>query len=129
MTGVDVAATGFALGFDRTLEAAEELGLVPTLPVSTKVLVTIFSEELLDKSISAIKLLREKNIPSEIYPNATKKLDKQIKYADKKGIPYVLIIGPDEAKNNNVTLKNLESKTQETLAINEACEKFVNSSE
>jgi len=47
------------------------------------------------------------------------KLDKQLKYADKKGIPYVVIIGPDEAKKNIVKLKNMKTGEQTELNIDE----------
>jgi histidyl-tRNA synthetase len=50
-----------------------------------------------------------------LYPDVVK-LEKQLKYADQKGIPYVVIIGPDEAAGNNVLLKNLDEKTQEVIS-------------
>ncbi|PJC28150.1 histidine--tRNA ligase, partial [Candidatus Shapirobacteria bacterium CG_4_9_14_0_2_um_filter_39_11] len=43
------------------------------------------------------------------------KLDKQLKYANQKGIPYVVILGPDEIKKNEVTLKNMETGDQEKI--------------
>ena len=47
------------------------------------------------------------------------RLDKQLKYADQKGIPFVVIIGPDEAKNNKVALKNMKTKEQKILSFEE----------
>jgi len=114
-----VAGTGFALGFDRTLIAMEELGLLPDIKTKTQVLVTIFSEVLLAESIKLAKYLRYKNIQTDLYPNPTQKLDKQLKYAVKKGIPYVALLGPDEIKNGTVTLKNLKTKEQKTVTIEE----------
>ena len=68
------------------------------------------------------------NINGEFWFDAESKLDKQLKYADQKGIPYVIIIGPDEAKNNTLTLKDLNppagGKTQETLSLDEAIQKL-----
>jgi len=115
IAGIDVSATGFGLGFDRTLEAAEQFGLVPSFKTVTKVLVTIFSPELADNSLSLAANLRKASINTELYPDPEVKLDKQIKYADKKGIPYTIIIGPDEASKLTATVKNLVTGKQETI--------------
>ena len=122
ISGVDVQGTGFAVGFDRTLEALEEFKLIPDLKTNSKILVTIFNENLLDESIKALKFLRENNINTELYPDQNAKLEKQLKYADKKQIPYVIIIGQDEVYKNLVTLKNLLTKEQRQATINEVCE-------
>ena len=122
ISGVDVQGTGFAVGFDRTLEALEEFKLIPDLKTNSKILVTIFNENLLDESIKALKFLRENNINTELYPDQNAKLEKQLKYADKKQIPYVIIIGQDEVDKNLVTLKNLLTKEQRQATINEVCE-------
>ena len=63
------------------------------------------------------KLLRSNGINTELYPDASVKLDKQLKYASDKGIPYVAIVGPEEAEKNLVTLKNMLSGTQEQINI------------
>lgn len=117
--GFEYYGTGFGLGFDRTLEAAEQLGLIPSLKTSSQVLVTIFSLDLLPISVNILNTLRKAGLNSELFPNPTVKLDKQLKYADQKGIPFAVIIGPDEAKNNLVTLKNLVTKTQITATLEE----------
>ena len=118
--GKDIPAVGMAFGFDRVMEAMESLNLFPKDLTTTKVLVTVFNMELMQKSIEATLRLRSGQINCEIYLEADTKLEKQLKYADLKGIPYVIIIGPDEAKNNQVTLKNLKNKTQEVLSLDEA---------
>lgn len=110
-----IPAVGFAFGFDRLIEAMEELDLFPADLATTKVLVTIFSPDLKEKSMEVVKTLRNNDINAELYLDENAKLDKQLKYADKKGIPYTVIIGPDEAKNNTVTLKNLKNRTQKIL--------------
>lgn len=115
----NIPGTGFALGFDRTLEAAQQFGLVPKKLTTTKVLITIFSPELLPQSAKTANLLRKSGINAELYPDENVKLDKQLKYADKKGIPFVLIIGPDEAKNGTATLKSLQTKEQTTVPASE----------
>lgn len=110
-----VPGVGFAIGFDRTVLAMEELGLLPMIKTKTIVLVTIFNSALLPYSQRLTQTLRNNNINTDLYPDPNDRLDKQLKYADNKGIPYVAIIGPDEVKNGTVTLKNLTSKKQEIV--------------
>lgn len=119
VSGVKIPATGFGLGFDRTLEAAEQLGLVPETGTASKILITVFSPELQSNSASVANKIRSQGVNAEIYTNPSAKLDKQLKYADKKGIPYVVIIGPEEAAKNVVMLKNMSEKTQKTISIEE----------
>ena len=109
-----IPATGFGLGFDRTLEAALELGLVPETTAVAQVLVTVFDSSLLSESIKIAKELRDEGITADMYPNGTDKLGKQMKYANDKQIPYVLILGPDEVKKGVVSLKNMETGEEKT---------------
>jgi len=117
--GTDSPAVGTTIGLDRVCDVIEELNLWPKiLKTNSKVLVTIFSEELVEKSLEISQILREKNINTEI-SQSIKSLDKQLKYADKKGIPFAIIIGPEEMKENVITLKDLNKKTQEKLTLKE----------
>ena len=121
--GRDIGGTGFAVGFDRTLEAAEIMGLVPALSVSGQVLVSVFSPELRANAQSLARMLRENGIAADLYP-ASDKLDKQLKYADRNGIPFVVIQGPEEQAKNMVKLKNMQTKEQEELAIPDVIKKL-----
>jgi histidyl-tRNA synthetase len=125
--GFEYYGTGFGLGFDRTLEAADQFGLTPQDKTAGKVLVTVFSSELFDTSLEIVKLLRDLGLNTEFYSSPNTKLDKQLKYADQKGIPYALIIGPDEAKNNLATLKNLVTKVQITATLDECVKSIIQS--
>jgi len=125
--GEKVPAVGFAVGFDRTIEAMEALNLFPEDLQTSKILVTIFSSELADKSLEISSQLRANNINTEVWLDPENKLEKQLKYADQRGIPFVAIIGPDEANNGTVTLKNLKEKTQETMSTNQLVERLNNS--
>jgi len=127
-----IPAVGFAFGFDRLMEAMEELNLFPTNLATTKVLVTIFpalltggSKELKQKSIDCSLALRSAKVSTELYLDENAKLEKQLKYADQKGIPYVIIIGPDEAKNNTVTLRNMKTREQEIVVQKDLPDKLV----
>jgi histidyl-tRNA synthetase len=123
-TGQDQPAVGFAIGLDRTIEAMMETGVLESKGSSTRVLVTIFSPELLEKSLEVISHLRSKNIDCEIYLDPKAKLEKQLKYADNKGIPYVVIIGPEEAQSGQIVLKNLTERTQEKIKLEHLLAKF-----
>lgn len=114
-TGTDQSAVGFGLGFDRTVEVLQNQNLLPVTKSSTQVLVTVFNNELLSKSIDVADRLRLRGINTQLWLSPENKLDKQLKYADLKGIPYVVIIGPEEANKGMVTLKNLADQTQEIL--------------
>jgi len=115
----NVPAVGFAIGFDRTVLAMEELGLFPELKTNSKIMVTIFNKDLLAKSQTITQLLRKNNINTELYPDSNVKLDKQLKYANKKGIPYVIIIGPEEVEKNIIKLKDMKTGEQKILSQEE----------
>ncbi|MGI5826352.1 MAG: histidine--tRNA ligase [Patescibacteria group bacterium] len=111
-----IPGVGFAMGDMVIAEVLKANGKYPKLnPVKTKVLVTIFSSELLDKSLAVANKLREEGINTEVYLDSETKLDKQIRYADRKKIPCVVIIGPDEAQKETLTLKNLTTGEQKTI--------------
>lgn len=120
-TGQDISAVGTTLGLDRICEVISELDLWPNLPKSTvKALITVFSPDLLDASFKVDDICYQNKIPVEIYLDPTVKLDKQLKYADQKGIPFVIIIGPEEVEKSLVTVKNLATKSQQTMTTEEA---------
>ncbi len=123
-TGNETPAVGFAIGFDRTLEAMEQFGLLPSSSTGTQALVTVFSPELLGASLNVTSTLRSEGINTEIYLKDETKLDKQLKYADRKGIPYVIIQGPEEVSRGVVKLKDMKAKTQEELRIDEVIQKL-----
>ena len=112
----NIPAVGFAVGFDRTVLAMEELRLFPNIKTTTKVLVTVFEKTLLNQSQEIAKLLRKNKINTDLYSDPNIKLDKQLKYANKKNIPYVIIIGPEEVANGNVVLKDMKTGEQKKLS-------------
>ncbi|PJC76386.1 hypothetical protein CO010_02875, partial [Candidatus Shapirobacteria bacterium CG_4_8_14_3_um_filter_39_11] len=111
-----IPGVGFAMGDMVIAEVLKANNKYPTLLINkTQVLVTVFSPELYDKSLKIANVLREENINAETFLDPTAKIDKQLKYADKKGIPYVIIIGPVEAEQTLVVLKNLRTREQITI--------------
>jgi histidyl-tRNA synthetase len=125
LTGLDIPATGVGFGFDRTVEAADQLGLIPTLNTSSRVLVTTIDPKYQDSTLKVAKKLRQAGINTELYPNITSKIGKQFKYADKKEIPFAIVIGEEEVKNNQVSLKNLKTRDQEMMSVDEVIKKLV----
>lgn len=111
-----IPGVGFAMGDMVIAEVLKATGKYPTLKVNpTKVLVTVFSPELYDKSLQIANKLRENNVKTEVYLDPAAKIDKQLKYADRKAVPYIIIIGPVEAEENKVVLKNMITREQKTL--------------
>lgn len=117
--GTAIPAVGFGIGFDRTVDAAQAVGLIPANLTQTKVLVTLFDETTVAASLQAAAQLRSAGIAVEVYP-ALDKLGKQFKYADQLTIPYALVIGPDELQAKQVVLKNLERGEQTALPLADA---------
>ncbi len=116
--GIAIPAVGFGIGFDRTVEAADALGLIPTSLTQSEVLITLFDNTTVSASLQAAAMLRSAGIAVDVYP-ALDKLNKQFKYADQLGIPFALVIGPDELQTNKIVLKNMKSGTQSHLTLSE----------
>lgn len=123
--GERVPGVGMAPGDMPIQVVLEQFNKMPNLkPKTAQVLVAIFNKNLYQKSLEMASLLRSKNIDTELWLDGQAKLDKQLKYADQKSIPYVIIIGPDEARENKLTLKDLVNQTQITLPLDEVVQKL-----
>ena len=93
-------------------------------------LVTVFSAELQPESLALAAELRRAGLNVNCYPEPVK-LPRQFKFADRMGMRVVLVLGPDEAANGNITVKDLSSGTQETLkrtAVLEAVKRILDRS-
>ena len=119
--GINVPAVGIAFGFDRMIEAAEYFKIIPDKNLANQVLVTVFGQDLLKISLETAYQLRQKGVRTEVYP-AIERIDKQLKYADKQKIPFVIIIGPEEAQKNILKVKNMKTREQ----VQSTVKKFVN---
>lgn len=132
LTGVfglkNMSGVGISFGVDRIFDVMLELGLFPesvNRPTSTKVLLTNFGPNEENFCLKLLHELRQKNINSELYPEA-KKIQKQFEYADKKGIPFVCIIGSEEIEKGIFSLKDLATGQQEKLSKDELIKKLIN---
>ena len=109
---------GVSFGLERIFNTLEENNLFPKeFKKSIQVMVTNLGEDLLNSSLDITKMLRENNIPTEIYLS-TGKLKKQLQYANNNKIPYVIILGEDEQKKNRVIVKNMSSGNQKLVQVN-----------
>jgi histidyl-tRNA synthetase len=121
--GPDIPATGTTIGLDRICDCLKELNLVPpTIKTGPSTLVTVFPGYT-DQSIKLAESLRQESINCELFLEETA-LDKQLKYANRKGIPYIAFLGPDEVKGQKVKLKTMQTGKQETLSLQELIKKL-----
>lgn len=111
----NIPGVGISFGVDRIYDVMEELQLFPTeVQIGTKVLFFNLGEAESKKAFELMQQLRNKNITCELFHEQTK-FDKQFKYADKKQIPYAIIIGSKELEENIAVIKNLQTGEQQTL--------------
>lgn len=114
-----VSGVGISFGADRIYDVMSELKLFPDENMSTtKILFANFGKAEEMKSVQLASQLRMAGINSEVYPDAAK-MKKQFKYADDKNIPLVAIIGEDELKNNTVTVKDMKTGEQKSIATSD----------
>ena len=120
----NLSGVGFSFGVDRLYDAMEELKIFPkdTL-ISSKVLICHFDEENMRYGLGVLTKLRANGIASEIYPDVTK-LKKQLDFANKKEIPFTLVIGSEEMKSGLLSLKDMGRGEQEKLSIDQIVEKL-----
>jgi len=111
----DVPGTGISFGVDRIYDVMDELKLFPsTVSSGTRVLFFNLGPAESKASFELMQQLRQKGLAAELY-HENAKFDKQFKYAEKKDIPYVVIIGSKELETSSCTLKNLKSGEQVTI--------------
>jgi len=122
----NVTGTGISFGLDRIYDAMEAANLFPEdLGYYTKVLFVNFDDASIDRKelLNFCKEMREANINTELYPSPSK-LKKQMKYANDKQIPYVILAGEEELQSGKLTLKNMQSGEQSQLTLTEIIEQL-----
>ena len=123
LTGIfglrDVSGVGISFGLDRIYLVLEELNLFPeTITKSTQVLFINFGTKEALFSLKAVKQLREASVNAELYPDDAK-MKKQMNYANKRNVPFVVLVGEQEMENNVYTLKNMVSGEQSKVTLTE----------
>lgn len=115
----NMSGVGVSFGVERVYDVMEELGLYPDeLSSGIQAIIINFGDEDEMYALKVLTQLREAGINAEIYPDAAK-FDKQMKYANKRNVPYVIIIGEEERNNNTVSLKNFTTGQQEAISVAE----------
>ncbi|WP_420387489.1 histidine--tRNA ligase [Roseivirga sp.] len=123
LTGVfglqGISGVGVSFGIDRIYDTLEELNLFPNSKANySKVLLVTFDSDSQKHGLKLLGELRSAGIAAEMYPE-TAKMKKQMGYADKKGIPYVLLIGSEEIAQQQYTLKYMETGNQAMFSLDE----------
>jgi histidyl-tRNA synthetase len=122
-TGRDLPCVGISFGIDRVFDALAEQKLEDRhITTTTQALVTVFSRETLAASLGVARELRSLGIRTETSADP-KDLGTQLRFADKKGIPLVVILGPDEIAAGAVVLRDLRSGTQSTVPSRQAADR------
>ena len=105
--GEPVPATGFSIGVSRLAAALQHLGKLDSKPEPGPVVVTVFDKDRLAEYQNMVGKLRAANIRAELYLGNPRNLGNQLKYADKRNAPCVVIQGTDEKAKGEVTIKDL----------------------
>ncbi len=121
-----IPGVGISFGVDRIYDVLEELKLFPeNLQVGSKVLFFNMGQQECLVALSLAGKLREQQIACELYHEPVK-MDKQFKYAEKKNIPFIIIIGSKEIENKKAVIKNLKTGDQQEITFQELPKFFIN---
>lgn len=114
-----ISGVGISLGVDRIYDVLEELNLFPEdQGITTRVMLSNFDAGSARYGLKILSQLRQAGINAEMYPDAVK-LKKQLDYADRKMIPYVVLIGSKEIETGQLTLKNMKTGEQRATDVSE----------
>lgn len=128
LTGIfgmkDMSGVGISFGLDRIYLVLEELDLFPTtVKAGVQVLFINFGPVEASYCLKLMFRLRASGIKTELYPDSGK-MKKQMTYADKNDIPYVILAGEDEIESGKLTLKNMKTGDQDQLTVDQLIERL-----
>ncbi len=112
----DLPATGISLGLERIIDVVDEFGLMDVPTTVSDVMVSVFNKELAGSSLSVTTELRRSGLKVECYLEPGSPLGRQFRYADRRGIPFVVVLGPEEVAQNTVTIRNLGTGEQTAIS-------------
>ena len=126
LTGIfglpNTSGVGISFGADRIYDVMVGLDLFPEeVNFSTKVLFVNLGEEEKLASMRVMRSLRDAGVAAEIYPESAK-MKKQMEYANRRMIPYVVIIGGNELQEQKATVKNMRTGEQSSVVFDEVCD-------
>jgi histidyl-tRNA synthetase len=119
-TDKKLPGVGISIGLTRLFFKLKEAGLIKSGRATlSEVLVAQMDEKFMSESLAAATQLRKSGINTEIYFDS-EKIGKQFKYADRLKIPFVIIIGETESKENKISLKTMSTGEQQMMSLEEA---------
>lgn len=126
LTGIfglkDVSGVGISFGLDRIYLVLEELNLFPEeINKSLEILCVNFGDNEAFAALELVTELRKNGVKADVYPSAVK-MQKQMKYANKRNVPYVVLIGEQELFNGDFVVKNMEKGDQQTYKLSNVSE-------
>jgi histidyl-tRNA synthetase len=120
----NISGVGASVGIDRLVNGLRDLKLLTGTNTVTQVLITIFGPEFRQQSLLLSQQLRLSGLNTELYLGEDSTLRAQMAYAAKQGIPFAVVIGPDETRHEVVQLKNMRQRTQEFVSREICAEKI-----
>lgn len=128
LTGIfgmpDMSGVGISFGADRIYDVMSGLDLFPEeVDCSTQVMFVNLGEQEQVASLPLLRELRNEGIAAEIYPDSSK-MKKQMEYANRRAIPYVVIIGSQEVEQREATVKDMRSGEQRKVRFDQFAESF-----
>ena len=123
-TKQSLPACGFSLGIERILVTMEERGMFDDEPAGADVLVTLWNDDYAPHSFQLANELRQAGLRVDVYPDGDR-FGKQFKYADRRNIPFVALLAPDEVEANVVAIKDMKSGDQKKVANDEIAQWLV----
>ncbi|WP_291965268.1 histidine--tRNA ligase, partial [Maribacter sp.] len=130
LTGIfglkNVSGVGISFGLDRIYLVLEDLDLFPeAIDRSLQVLCVNFGEREAMAALKVVSQLRKSGVKADIYPSSAK-MQKQMKYANNRNVPYVILLGEQELENNSFVVKNMLEGSQQEYSLDNVSQ-FVNS--
>ena len=112
-----LSGVGVSFGIDRTYDVMEELGVFPVqLAAGSRAIIVNFGGANEAYALGILQQLRSAGVAAELYPDAAK-FDKQMKYANKRGVPYVLLPGDEERESGQISVKNFVTGAQQLMSV------------
>jgi histidyl-tRNA synthetase len=129
LTGIfgmpDISGVGISFGADRVFDVMNELDLFPKeAQISSQLMFVNFGPEEEKYCLNVLAEIRKAGIRAELFPDAAK-MKKQMNYADKKNIPFVVLVGSEEMKSGKLSVKNMQTGEQEKRNQDELISLFI----
>jgi histidyl-tRNA synthetase len=119
----DIPATGVAGGIERLIISLERANLLPKSQLGAKVFIASAQENSRLEAVRFTQTLRDNGIPAE-FDLKGRPLNKQIEYANSAHIPYLIVVGPKEVESKIVKLKDMATRTESSIPIDEIASKL-----